>query len=408
MQELKRVVVVGGSLAGLRACEAFRQRDFDGEVVLIGAERHRPYDRPPLSKKVLAGEWDLERIQLRKHEELDKLAITERLGDPAVGLDVDAGHVELASGERVGFDGVVVATGSRPRRLPGQPGRAYLLREIDDSLRLRDDLAPGDRRVVIVGAGFIGLEVAATARRTGNEVTVLEVAPAPLVRGLGPRIGQAIGDLHIAAGVDLRCGVSVSAMTDDHVELGDGERVPYDVLVVGVGAEPVTDWLAGSGLTIDNGVIVDETLSAGPPFVYAAGDVARWPSHLYGGELLRVEHWTNAAEQGAHAATNLLAEAAGEERPRYETVPFVWSDQYDHRIQCLGHASADDHVEVAVGSVDDHAFVALYERDGNLRAVAGLNRPRLVMPYRKLLIEGATWEQACDFAAEQRDKLAAS
>lgn len=399
-------MVVGSSLAGLRACEALRMGDYDGEIVLVGAERHRPYDRPPLSKKVLAGEWDLERIMLRRDDQFDELRITKRLGVAATGLDVEARAVRLADGSEVTYDGLIIATGSRPRLLPGQPAHARVLRGIDDSCALRAELADGGRRLAVIGAGFIGLEVASVARRQGNDVVVLEAAPAPLMRGLGAELGAAVATLHADEGVDIRCDVKVDAIDDGGIRLADGDEVPADVVLVGIGAEPVTDWLAGSGLSIDDGVVVDATLSAGRPFVYAAGDVARWPNGLFGGESMRIEHWTNAAEQGAHAARNLLAEAAGGEPADYEAVPFVWSDQYEHRIQYLGCAAAGDRVELAVGSVDERRFVALYERDGALRAVAGLNLPRLVMPYRKLLQAGASFDEALALAADQRAKLA--
>jgi NADPH-dependent 2,4-dienoyl-CoA reductase/sulfur reductase-like enzyme len=404
---LDRVVIVGASLAGLRAAETLRTGGFDGEIVMIGAEPHPPYDRPPLSKKVLHGEWEFERILLRQPDEFAKLSLTERFGEEATALDTTAREVRLVCGESIGYDGLVIATGSRPRSLPGQPPSAHLLRGIDDSYALRDEFAPGTRRVVIIGAGFIGLEVAAAARMAGNDVTVLEAAPAPLTRVFGDVIGPGVAAVHTDAGVDLRCGVTVAEIADDAVLLGDGSIVPADVVVVGIGAEPVVDWLAGSGLALDGGIVVDATLAAGPPLVYAAGDVARWPNGQFGGEVMRLEHWTNAAEQGAHAARNLLAVAAGEDPVPYEPVPFVWSDQYHHRVQYVGHAGPDDHCEVVVGSIDDRSFVALYERDGRLRAAAGLDQPRLVMPYRKLIVQHATWDDALALAADQRAKLAA-
>jgi NADPH-dependent 2,4-dienoyl-CoA reductase/sulfur reductase-like enzyme len=403
---LNRVVIVGASLAGLRAAETLRSGGFGGDVVMIGGEPHPPYDRPPLSKKVLQGEWEFDRIMLRSPDQLAALELTERFGEQATALDLDVREVRLVSGEAVGYDALVIATGSRPRALPGQPASAWLLRSIDDSLGLRDLFAAGSRRVVIVGAGFIGLEVASSARTTGNDVTVLEALPAPLTRVFGDVVGPAIATVHADAGVDLRCGVTVAAITDDGVRLGDGSIVPADVVVVGIGAEPVVDWLAGSGLTLEGGVVVESSLRAGRPMVYAAGDVARWPNDLFDGEVMRLEHWTNAADQGAHAARNLLAEAAGEPLVPYEPVPFVWSDQYHHRIQYVGHAGPSDHCEVAVGSIDERSFVALYERGGRLRAAAGLNQPRLVMPYRKLIAARGTFAEALDLAATQRAKLA--
>ena len=407
MAVLNRVVIVGSSLAGLRAAESLRSAAFAGEIVMIGRELHPPYDRPPLSKKVLDGEWEFDRIVLRQPEAFAQLAITARFGEQAVGLDTVAREVQLASGDAVAYDGLVIATGSRPRSLPGQPARAHLLRDIADSHALREEFAPGSCDVVIVGAGFIGLEVAAAAQKAGNRVTVLEALPAPLTRVFGDVIGSAFAAVHDDAGVDVRCGVTVAAITDDAVVLGDGSEVPAAVVVVGIGAEPVVDWLADSSLTLNGGVVVDATLAAGPPLVYAAGDVARWPNGQFDDERMRLEHWTNAAEQGAHAAKNLLAEAAGEGRVPYVAVPFVWSDQYHHRIQYVGHAAGDDPCEVVVGAVDDRKFVALYHRGGVLRAAAGLNLPKFVMPYRKLIEQRATWEQALELAETQRATLAA-
>ncbi len=401
MTGLERVVVIGGSLAGLRAVETLRSGGFGGEVVVIGAEPHRPYDRPPLSKKLLSGEWDAERIELRRPDAVDELDVQWRLGTTATAFDASSRRIELDDGTTLTADGVVVATGARPRRLPGQDGVSIVheLRTLDDALALRAAIAPGSRRVVVVGAGFIGLEVAATARRLGNDVTVLEGAEAPLVRGVGPDVGRLVGDLFAAEGVDVRCGVSVEALTDDGVVLAGGELVGADVIIVGIGVVPVTDWLEGSGVAVDDGIVCDAALqvtaTSGDPVdgVFAAGDVARWWNPRFE-EQMRVEHWTNAAEQGAAAASNLLATAAGEPPEPYAPVPFVWSDQFDHRLQYLGHAGPDDDVVIAAGSAEEGRLLALYGRAGRLRAAFGLNAPRWVMPLRQHLLDGATWDDA--------------
>ncbi|MDQ3737659.1 MAG: FAD-dependent oxidoreductase [Actinomycetota bacterium] len=399
-----RVVVVGASLAGLRACEGLRAGGFEEAITLVGAEHHLPYDRPPLSKKVLQGEWELDRIALRSPEALGELALELRLGVPAAGLELSAGGrggtVTLADGTSITADAVVIATGSRPRTLANQPTGAHVLRSIEDSMALRVEFAAGGRQVCLVGAGFIGLEAAAAARMAGNEVTVLEALAAPMLRAFGPKVGTAMSAVHEDEGVDVRCGVMVEAFADDGVLLTGDELVPADVILVGIGAEPVVDWLAGSGLIIGDGVVVDEGLRAAPG-VFAAGDVARWPNAQFAGEEMRVEHWTNAAEQGAHAAANVLAESVGKPLTPFRSVPFVWSDQYRHRIQYVGHASAHDHVEIPVGSPADRRFVALYERSGRLRAAAGLNLPRLVMPYRALIANGASFDEALALAASQ-------
>jgi NADPH-dependent 2,4-dienoyl-CoA reductase/sulfur reductase-like enzyme len=403
--DLRRVVIVGASLAGLRAAETLRTDGFDGEVVMVGAEAHLPYDRPPLSKKLLAGDWEPDRIALRKPHEYDDLALELHLGRLATALDLDARAVVLDGGERLRFDGLVLATGASPRRLPGQPDLdgVVTLRTLDDSLALRDRFAAGPR-VVVVGAGFIGAEVAATARQQGLDVALLEALPVPLARGLGDEMGMALGVIHRDHGVDLRLFTGVDGIEGDgrveRVRCSDGTAIEADVVVVGIGVSPNVGWLEGSGLELRDGVVCDETLAAGPPGVYAAGDLARWPNVLFDEEM-RVEHWTNAAEQGAHAARNLLRAATGEPGEPYAPVPFFWSDQYDARVQFLGRASAGDDVQVVAGSVNDRKFLALYGRNGRLRGALGLTMPRLVMPYRKLLASAASWEEALAFAAQQ-------
>jgi NADPH-dependent 2,4-dienoyl-CoA reductase/sulfur reductase-like enzyme len=402
---MDRIVVVGASLAGLWACESFRSHGFGGTITLLGAELHQPYDRPPLSKALLKGDWEPERIQLRKPGEIDTLGLDLRLGTRAVALDAANRTVTLESGERVPADGVVIATGSAPRPLPNQPDLdgVTMLRTLDDSLDLRRRLSL-QPRVVVIGAGFIGLEVAATAAQTGCAVTVLEGAPAPLMRGLGVEMGEVVARVHSRHGVDVRCGVTVDAIEGSHgrvagVGLGSGEVVPADVVVVGIGVTPVTQWLVDSGLEIRDGIVCNDSLRAAPG-VYAAGDCARWVNNLFGeaGEEMRVEHWSNAAEQGAAAAINLLAELAGEESTPYAPVPFFWSDQFDSRIQFVGRAHGDDEVRVVAGDLDG-SFVAIYGYGGRLRGVLGVNMPKPVMRCRKLLGERASWDDAIERAA---------
>jgi NADPH-dependent 2,4-dienoyl-CoA reductase/sulfur reductase-like enzyme len=398
---LNRIVVVGASLAGLRAAETLRQRGFAGSVVVVGAETHRPYDRPPLSKKLLSGEWDADRIHLRQPDVFDDLDVEWRLGVEATDLDMETQQLGLVDGGTLDYDGLIIATGARPRRLAGQDHFAHVheLRTVDDALAVRDELAKGDRRVVVIGAGFIGLEVAATARSLGNEVIVLEGAEAPLIRGLGAAMGAAIAELHHDRGVAVRCSVQVDSLTPGGVQLGGGEHLEADVIVVGIGVEPATDWLANSGLQLRDGIVCDEALRArmndGSPadVVFAAGDVARWTNPLFDEEM-RVEHWTNAAEQGAHAANNLLNVFIGDPAEAYTALPFFWSDQYDNRIQFLGRATADDEVEIVAGSVEERKFLALFGRGGQLHGALGLNAPRWVMPTRKLFLDRASWAEA--------------
>jgi 3-phenylpropionate/trans-cinnamate dioxygenase ferredoxin reductase component len=392
---VERIVVVGASLAGLRAAEALRRGGFTGTLTLIGAEDHLPYDRPPLSKQVLAGEWDVDRVWLRRPDDYEPLGLDLRLGQRATDLDVQEREVLLHGGDVVPYDGVIVATGADPRRLPGCPqlDGVVELRTLDDALALQKafDQQP---RVVVVGAGFIGSEVAATARERGLEVTVLEALPVPLSRGLGDRMGTACAGLHLDHGVDLRCGVGVSGFEGEGrvsgVRLTDGSVVPADVVVVGVGVTPATSWLESSGLELNDGVVCDELCRAAPA-VYVAGDAARWTNPRFG-ESMRVEHWTNAAEQGQAAAENLLA-GEGRGTP-FAPVPYFWSDQYDVKIQFVGRARPGDDVEVVDGNLESHRFVALYGRAGRLVGCLGFSRPRLVMTYRRLLAEGASWDEA--------------
>jgi len=400
-EPLGRVVVVGASLAGLRAAETLRQHDVATSIVVVGDEVHRPYDRPPLSKKLLSGEWEPERIQLRQPDTFDDLDVDWRLGNAATSLDLTARELTLADGSVLDFDGLVIATGAHPRRLAGQDAfdHVHELRTLDDALRLRAEIIDGGRRVVVIGAGFIGLEAAATAKQLGNDVVVLEGASAPLIRGLGAEMGEAIAGLHRAHGVEVRCGVLIDGLTDEGVRLAGGEIVPGDVVVVGIGVTPNTSWLEGSGLQLRDGVVCDANLNAlavngvAVPGVFAAGDVARWPNGLFDEEM-RVEHWTNAAEQGAFVALNLQFFAAGEPGEAYAPLPFFWSDQFEHRIQFLGRAAADDQVQVVAGSVADSKFLVLFGRDGKLHGALGVNAPRWVMPTRKLFLDRATWDEA--------------
>ena len=398
---LATVAVVGASLAGLRAVETLRRDGYDGRLVLVGDEPHLPYDRPPLSKELLAGEVEPDDVALRRGP-YDELDLDFRLGRRAVALDLASRTVELDDGQPVVFDGLVLATGSTPRVVPGTPDLPGInvLRTLDDALAIRAQL-DARPRVVVVGAGFIGSEVAATCRLRGLEVTVLEALPAPLVRGLGPVLGMACGELHRDHGVDLRLGVGVAGFEGagrvERVRLDDGTAVDADLVVVGVGVAPATDWLATSGLTLDNGVVCDETLLAAPGVV-AAGDVARWPNPLFGGESMRVEHWTNASEQGVAAARRLLY-GDGAAPEVFAPVPFVWSDQYDRKIQSAGAFRGDDEMAIVHGSLEERRFVAVFGRAGRLVGALGFSMPAKVMQYRRLIAEQATFEAALAHAA---------
>lgn len=389
-----RVVVAGGSLAGLRTVEALRRGGYAGRVTVLGAERELPYDRPPLSKEVLAGKWDPARAALRTPESYAALDAEWRLATAATGLDL-AGRAVLAGGERVPFDALVIATGAAPRRLPGPlPPGVHVLRTLADCLAIRDAF---DRaaRVAVVGAGFIGGEVAATARARGLDVALIEALPVPLERQLGAVMGAEVAALQRDCGVDVRLGVGVAGFDGSErvraVRLADGSAVPADVVVLGIGVAPETGWLAGSGLALEDGVLCDERCRASAPGVYAAGDVARWWNPRYG-EAMRVEHWTHATEQADAAAASLLA-GAGPCAP-FAPVPYFWSDQHGVKIQLAGRIRPGDEVCVVDGVVSERRFVALYGREGRLSAVLGWNRPRLVMQYRRLIRDGARFDDA--------------
>jgi len=359
---------------------------------VVGAEPHLPYDRPPLSKEFLAGGGDPDELALRRqgYEDLD---LDWRLERRAVGLDVVERELQLHDGERIACDGIVLATGANPRRLPEQPSLAGLLtlRTLDDALALRELLDARPERVVVIGAGFIGAEVAATCRGRGLDVTVLEALPAPMVRGLGPRLGGVLAALHRDHGVDLRLGVAVEGFTSSAgavtgVRLADGATIASPVVLVAIGVVPEVSWLSETGLTLDDGVVCDETLLAAPG-ISAAGDLARWPNPRFGGESMRLEHWTNATESGVHAARRLL----GDVEP-FAPVPFVWSDQYDVKIQTVGRCIASDEMTVVDGSLEERRFVAAFARDGRLVGAVAFSRPRPLMMLRREI--GAPFEQA--------------
>ena len=391
--------IVGASLAGIRAAEALRREGFSGTVALIGDEAHRPYDRPPLSKQLLSGAWEPDRIGLTKPEKFAELDLDLRLSTRATGFDL-ASRVLTTTGpageHRETVDGLLIATGARCRTLPGTEGMAgvHVLRGLDDALALRADFERGPKRVVVVGAGFIGAEVAATARGREIPVTMIEALPTPLGRILGEQMGSVIADVHREHGVDLRTGVGVDSINGgdavESVTLSDGTIIDADVVVIGIGVIPNSDWLEGSGLQIDNGVVCDATMLAAPG-VTAAGDVARWPNYCFD-EVMRVEHWDNAIEQGIHAAKRLLVEDAAAEP--FTPVPWFWSDQYDRKIQLAGRVRAGDDIEIATGSLEERRFAALYGRAGKLVGVLGFNRPRHVMHYKTMIQDGVSFADA--------------
>lgn len=388
--------IVGASLAGIRAAEALRRREFDGRIVLIGDEPHHPYDRPPLSKQVLAGEWEVDRLALTKPEKFEDLDLDLRLGVRATSFDLASRTLSTDTGDDI-VDGLVIATGARCRTLPGteEMSGVHVLRSLDDALALRADLDAGPDRVVVVGAGFIGAEVAATCRGRGHAVTMVEPLPTPLGRVLGDDIGRVMAEVHVEHGVDLRTGVGVDRLEADagrvaRVVLTDGTVLESDLVVIGIGVLPNTEWLEGSGLTLDNGVVCDATMLAAPG-VTAAGDVARWPNQRFD-ELMRVEHWDNAIEQGVHAAERLLVD--DDDAVPFEPVPWFWSDQYDRKIQLAGRIRPGDDTHLATGSLEERRFAQLFGRDGRLVGVLGFNRPRHVMQYKTMIQDGVAFADA--------------
>ncbi|MFF3248638.1 NAD(P)/FAD-dependent oxidoreductase [Streptomyces sp. NPDC002870] len=390
-----RLVVVGASVAGLRAVEAVRQAGFDGTVTLIGAEPHLPYNRPPLSKEFLRADVDAKAPYFHSEDSLRSgLGVDLRLGMPATALCVNSRTITVGE-EEIPYTATVLATGASARTLPGssQLRGVHTLRTLDDARDIRAALVPGVR-LVVVGAGFVGAEVAFTARAMGADVTVLEVAQTPLVRAVGEEMGAALGGLLSRSGITLRCGTAVETIEGigrvESVRLADGSILPADLVVVGIGAAPATGWLTASGLELDDGVVCDRYLRTGAPGVYAAGDLARWFNPVLD-RTVRLEHWTTAAEQGALAARNAVDPAAAKQ---CSTVPYFWSDWGEHRIQFVGLPHADE-VSVVVGDADSEGFLALYRRDERVIGALGLNQRRAIMRLRTAIAGRATWAEAC-------------
>ncbi|MET9790943.1 NAD(P)/FAD-dependent oxidoreductase [Streptomyces canus] len=386
---MRTVAVVGASLAGLSAARSLRKQGYDGRLVVIGDELHRPYDRPPLSKEFLAG--SLAESDLALEPDAEDLRAQWLLGVRAVGLDGPQRAVRLADGSEVRADGVVIATGAAARTLPGTDGLAgvHTLRTLDDARALRDELTLGGR-LVVIGGGFIGAEVASTAYALGLDVTVVEAAPTPLAGPLGETMGTIVSALHADHGVRLLCGVGVKGLSGesrvDAVLLEDGRSVPADIVVVGVGARPCVEWLAGSGIELDDGVRCGADGRTSLAGVVAVGDCASWYDPRVGMHR-RVEHWTGARERPDAAVTALLAGGAVE--PSAPRPPYFWSDQYGVKIQFAGHAAGADSVTIEEGARDDRNVLAVYRRSGHPVAVLGMNQPRLFMRWRKQLAAAA-------------------
>jgi NADPH-dependent 2,4-dienoyl-CoA reductase/sulfur reductase-like enzyme len=390
-RQLEQIVVVGAGVAGTRAAETLRQDGYDGDLTIVGAERHAPYHRPPLSKKLLTGKVHRAGIDLAPQFDFDARVLR---GASALGLDMSSRTAQVLDDDRslsLAFDGLVIASGAVPREWPGGPvpDGVLLLRTVEDCLAIRERL--GSRpRVVVVGGGFIGAEVAASCRSMGLDVVLVEKAEGLLLQAFGKELAPRWTELHRQQGVDLRFEVGVDEFVGngrvEAVRLTDGSQLPADLVVVGLGVAPATDWLADSGLRIDGGVVCDATGAAeGGIDVVAAGDVARWWHPLYE-QHLHVEHWDHAGRQGEAAARTLLA---GKDRAeQYNELPYFWSDQYHLKIQMLGVTTDYDAFEIIEGDSHAEGFVAAYGRDGRIIAAVG-TIPDRVHSYRDAISKRA-------------------
>lgn len=385
---MRDIVIAGASLAGLRSAEALRRKGFAGRITLIGNESVPPYNRPPLSKQILTGKMAPDALSLPCDATLDAEWI---LGRSAVGLDLANRLVTLDDGASVPFDGLIVATGVKPRR-PAVPGAGlpgvHVLRTLDDAVALKEDLRPGSH-LVVAGAGFIGCEVAASARQLGVEVTIVDPAKGLMARVLAPELGAVFHAIHAERGVRFALGRSVAAIEGTTrvagICLDDGSRIAADAVVFGIGSLPSTEWLQGSGLLLDNGVVCDPFCLAigGGGRVAAAGDVAVWDNLGHPRGALRIEHWSNAVDQAEAAAGNLIDDA----KTAYTPLPSLWSDQYEYKLQGLGAPAHGARRIIAHGSLEDRKFVCECWADDRLVGVIGVNMPARVASYRGRLKE---------------------
>ena len=383
-------MIVGGGLAAARTAEHLRKSGYTAPITLVSDEPHLPYDRPPLSKEMLQdAQKNLVDVLLKPAEFYADNDIALNLGSAAQSVDTAARTLTLFDGTVLDYDELVIATGLAPKQIPSFPDLVGIrvLRSYDEAMALREQAASA-RRAVVVGAGFIGCEVAASLRKLGVDVVLVEPQPAPLATVLGQKIGELIARLHRSEGVDVRTGVGVAGVRADDagervtaVELTDGTVIDADLVIVGIGSRPATDWLVGSGVALDNGVLCDEVGRTSDPHVWALGDVASWRDAT--GHQRRVEHWSNVADQ----ARILVAAALGQDPPSLTVVPYFWSDQYDVKIQCLGEPDATDVVHLAED--DGRKFLAYYERDGVLVGVVGGGMPGKVMKARAKIAAGA-------------------
>lgn len=400
---MRRIVVVGASLAGLRAAEELRAAGFDGDLDLVGAEHHPPYNRPPLSKGLLVGDESIESTALSGAGDLEA---RWWLGREARALDLCRREVMLDGGDRLQFDGLIIASGARARLWPAAslPSGVLTLRTLDDSLAVRDRLRAGVRRVVVIGAGFIGGEVASSCVALGVPVSVVELEDAPLARVLGPGVGEVLAEVHRVAGVDLHLQTSVSRFAGDGrlraVELTNGRTIEADLAVVALGAVPNVEWLRGSGLHLDRGVVCGPDLGVqGADGVVAAGDLTRWPHALFDGERVSVGHWSNAVEQARAAAQTLLDGPSGAKQ--FAAIPTFWSELHGLQLRSAGLPQLGDEVYVVEGTPEEGRFVAVYGRSGVLVGALAVNMNRRLRFYRALIEQRSTVGDALQVAAQQ-------
>ncbi|WP_419402875.1 NAD(P)/FAD-dependent oxidoreductase [Mycobacteroides abscessus] len=400
MSDTRHLVVVGASLAGLRAVEGARKAGFTGKISLIGSESHVPYNRPPLSKEFLSPVAAAGIPEFRSRSELEQLDIDLQLGCPAIGLDPQAHDVVLGDGSTTSYDALVIATGASARKWPGTPELTgvHTVRTVDDARAVRAAL-DARARTVVIGAGFVGSEVASAARSRGLDVTMIEAQTVPISRSVGSVMGDAFAVMHRQNGTDLRCGATVAAIEGsgavEQVRLATGETIRADLVVVGIGTEPSIGWLEQSGIALNDGVRCDATLRTSVPDVYAAGDVARWDNPEFG-RPMRLEHWVSAAEQGVFAARNALNPT---DAMPYSTVPYFWSDWYGARIQFVG--IPDDRMLRVFGAVSEGQLLALYGDGTRLVGALAINRQPDIMKLRALIAQSGSWTDALQLVVER-------
>jgi 3-phenylpropionate/trans-cinnamate dioxygenase ferredoxin reductase subunit len=398
----ERIIIVGASVAGLSVADGLREGGFEGEITLLSDERHVPYDRPPLSKAMLAADGDAPTAQqlrpgAESHFETHRIDL--RLGEGAAGLDIDRRYVITTNGKPLPYDAVVIATGCSPRQLVTDRGYSLpTLRTVDDLAAIRSAIER-HRTVTLIGCGFIGLEVAASLRGRGIAVTIIGAESVPLEASVGTGVAESIRDLHLEHGVSFILNAAVTSVTGSEgnltVHFEDGTTHTSAYIIAGIGVSPNTDWLIGSGVELANGVLCDASGRTNVPGIYAAGDAASIDMPAQSTRR-RVEHWTNAVEQGRHVANEILT---GSGTP-YTVVPYFWTDQYDRKLQVYGHREPTDSTYVAEGSLDSGDFLVLYGSDGAFHAVASVGRGASLRGYRRLLQRGASWAEAIEFAEQ--------